>query len=111
MRILHNWQYRYIERCLYGYQGILDSNLDTEQQMAKAITLSKDFFKDTTYGVMLEEYYFNADIYRKKYTPAGHYSYVCEDLLCMEKSNGYAIRREIIYRVAMYCYALGLFRI
>lgn len=111
MRILHSWQYRYIERCLYGYSGILDSKLETEQQMVRAISLAEEFFKGTSYGTMLEEYYFKADEYRKTLTPAGHYNHVCEEFLCMERSNGYVIRREIIYKVAMYCYAVGLFRI
>lgn len=111
MRILHNWQYRYIERCLYGYRGILGSQLATEQIMVKAISLAEEFFKDTDYGVMLVEYYFNSDTHRKHLSAAGHYKYVCEDLLCMERSNGYVIRREIVYRVAMYCYGLGLFKV
>lgn len=111
MRIIDNWQYRYIEKCLYGYKGINGSKLDTEVRMKKAIDNALDFFHDTPHEIMIREFYFEADHHRKRLTNAGHYRWVCEELLHTEEPNGYVIRREIVYRIAMNCYALGLFQI
>lgn len=109
MRIIEAWQYRYIEKCLYDFNTLCKSNLDTEVLMCQAIGEAINFFKDTGHGIMMEEFYFAADKHRKKLTHAAHFIWVCEDLLYTEKPNGYVIRREIIYRVAMNCYALGIF--
>ncbi len=111
MRIIDNWQYRYIEKCLYTYPEIKDSKLDTEMRMIKAIESALEFFKDTPHVLMMEKFYFEADEHRKRLTNAGHYRWVCKEILHTEESNGYVIRREIIYRIAMHCYALGLFQI
>ena len=111
MRIIDNWQYRYIEKCLYTYPEIKDSKLDTEMRMIKAIESALEFFKDTPHVLMMEKFYFEADEHRKRLTNAGHYRWVYKEILHTEESNGYVIRREIIYRIAMHCYALGLFQI
>ena len=111
MRIIDNWQYRYIEKCLFNYNQISESKLDTEIRMKKAIDAAMDFFKDTCHATMLKEFYFEADQYRKTMSNAGHFQWICEKLLHTEEPNGYVIRREIIYKVAMNCYALNLFQI
>ena len=111
MRIIDNWQYRYIEKCLYNYHEIKESNLATESKMTMAIDKALEFFKGTCHETMMKEFYFKADHYRKRLSNAGHYRWVCEEILHMEEPNGYVIRREIIYRIAMHCYALGLFQI
>ena len=110
MRIIEKWQYRYIERCLYDYNKIKYSPLETEQKVTYAIEQALEFFKDTSHEIMLREFYFAADEHRKRLTNSGHYRLICEDLLFTEEPNGYVIRREIVYRVAMNCYALGLFQ-
>lgn len=111
MRIIDNWQYRYIEKCLYTYHDIKDSKLDTEMRMTKAIESALEFFKETNHEIMMRSFYFEANKYRKTLTNAGHYRLVCEELLYTEEPNGYVIRREIVYRIAMMCYSLGLFQI
>ncbi len=111
MRIIENWQYRYIEKCLYIYKDISQSKLDTEIRMKQAIDKALEFFKGTSHEIMMKEFYFEADHHRKRLTNAGHYRWVCEELLHTEEPNGYVIRREIVYRVAMNCYALNLFQI
>lgn len=111
MRIIENWQYRYIEKCLYTYKDISQSKLDTEIRMKQAIESALEFFKGTCHETMMKEFYFEANAYRKKLTNAGHYRWVCKELLYTEEPNGYVIRREIIYRIAMNCYALNLFQI
>ena len=45
MRIIDNWQYRYIEKCLYNYHEIKESNLATECKMVMAIEEALSFFK------------------------------------------------------------------
>lgn len=79
--------------------------------MVVAINEAVTFFKNTSHEIMLREYYFNAKKHLVKYTKAGHYTHVCLDLIHTEEPNGYVMRREIVYRVAMMCYALGVFRI
>ena len=111
MRIIDNWQYRYIEKCLYTYPDMKDSKLDTEMKMIKAIESALEFFKGTNHEIMMRSFYFEANKHRKTLTNAGHYRWVCEELLHTEEPNGYVIRREIIYRIAMNCYALNLFQI
>lgn len=108
MRIVENWQYRYIEKCLFNYANILDSKLATEAEMIKAINAAMDFFKGTSHATMMKEFYFKADYHRKTLSKAGHYKLVCEDMLHTELPNGYVMRREIVYRVAMNCYALNI---
>lgn len=111
MRIIDGWQYRYIEKCLYSYYEIKNSKLETEMKMAAAIKEALDFFVGSCHETMMQEFYFSAAKYRKKLSKAGHYNHVCETLLHTEAPNGYVIRREIVYRIAMNCYALGIFKI
>lgn len=110
MRIIDDWQYRYIERCLYDYQKLQKGTLEGEQLIILAINRAKEFFIGKQHEIMLTEFYFNAHLYRNKLTHTGHFAYVCEKLLFTEEPNGYVIRREIVYRVAMNCYSLGIFK-
>lgn len=110
MRLVENWQYKYIEKSLFNYYELLNSTLETEQLMVKAINKALQFFKGTSHEVMIKEFYFNRDEYCKTHYKSKHYNHVCLDLLYTEESNGFVIRREIVYRVAMMCYELGLFR-
>lgn len=110
MRILENWQYKYIEKCLFNYKQLVNSTLETEKKMVLAINEARNYFKDTLHEAMMEEFYFNRNKYSKKYTVTGHFRYVCTELLCTEEPNGYVIRREIIYRIAMVCFELHIFK-
>jgi hypothetical protein len=114
VRILRSWQYKYIERCLYDYKRLnkqLDEGtlVDTELKVLQAIEEAVDFFSDTLHEKMMKEYYFNADVYRDEMSNNEHYKWVCEVVIHTEQPNGYVIRREIVYRVAMNCYRLQLF--
>lgn len=111
MRIIDNWQYKYVEKCLYNYYRLQDSTLDTEVKTKHAIDIAYEFFRGEMHQTLMEEFYFKADEYRKRLTNSGHHRYVCYNLLHTEEVNGYVLRREIIYRVAMNCYALGVFKI
>ena len=110
MRIIDDWQYKFIERCLYNHAELKTSELITEMQMAVAIAEAQCFFKGKHHETMMEEFYFKADDYRKTMTGAEHFRFVCEKILFTEEPNGYVIRREIVYRVAMNCYKHGVFR-
>lgn len=110
MRIIDNWQYRYIEKCLYNYNDIEKSELETERKMKIAIDNTLEFFKDNPHEIMMIKFYFKADKYRKEMSGKQHYKWICNNILFTRESNGFVIRREIIYRVAMNCYALGLFK-
>lgn len=114
MKLLKSWQYKYIEGCLYKFKELenqlsLGTLAGNELKMLEAIQQSKEFFKDTLHEKMMQEYYFNANFYREEMTNNEHYSWVCKSILHMEQPNGYVIRREIVYRVAMFCYKLQLF--
>lgn len=111
MKILSNGQYKYIEGCLFNYTPIISSKDETELKIFRAINETISYFKNTSHEIMMREYYFNAKIHLKKYTKAGHYTHVCLDLIHTEEPNGYVIRREIVYRVAMMFYALGIFTV
>lgn len=111
MRIIENWQYRYIEKCLFNYNQLVVSNLDTEFRMTKAINKALEFFKGSLHEKMIHSFYFEADLHRKRFTKAGHYRWVCSSVLHTEEPNGYVIRREIVYKIAMNCYALGVFKL
>ncbi len=108
MRIIDNWQYRYIEKSLYDYYKLADSKLDTEKKMKKAIEAALAFFHGTSHEVMMRKFYFEADNQKRKYTNAGHFNACCNKLH-IEGQTGYLMRREIIYRVCMGCYAEDIF--
>lgn len=112
MTLIEKWQYKYIEKCLYDYESLCSNGLitDTEIKMVCAIKKALKFFEGTSHEVFIQEYYFNAGKYRKKYTKAGHYRYICNELLHTDESNGYIIKREIIYKVAMYCFSFQVFK-
>lgn len=110
MRILNDWQYRYIEKSLFGYYDLQRSELDTEKRMFAAIEEALCYFSGSAHEIMMREFYFKRTEHCKHYTSSGHYRHVCIDLLHTEESNGYVIKREIIYRVAMICYELGVFK-
>ena len=111
MRIIKDWQYRYIEKALYGYHELQSSTLSTERLMVISIDNALQFFKGTAHEVMMKEFYFKANIYRKQLTNSGHFKHICDEFLHTEEPNGYVIRREIVYRVAMNCYAANLFKL
>lgn len=111
MRIIDEWQYRYIEKCLYGYEKLKTSTLQTEQAMAVAIEKALEFFQGQPHEIMMIEFYFKANKHRKTLTNSGHYRWVCQEQLFLEEPSGYVIRREIIYKVAMFCYGLHIFQL
>lgn len=111
MIILENWQYRYVEKCLYSYNKIKDSELDTEKKIVSSIEAALEFFKDSPHEKMMREFYFKADKYRRKFTVSGHHNHVCLRYVYTEPANGFVIRREIIYKVAMYCYYNHIFKL
>lgn len=111
MKILNNGQYKYIEACLFNYNELSHSTDTIEQKMLKAINETLNYFSGTSHETMMREYYFNSKTYLKKYTRAGHYTHICLDIIHTEEPNGYVIRREIVYRVAMMLYALGVFTV
>lgn len=110
MRILENWQYKYIEKCLFNYKQLLNSTLETEKKMVLAINEALTYFKGQPHEIMMTEFYFNRHKYTKRYTVTGHFRHVCMNLLYMEEPNGYVVRREIVYRIAMICFELHIFR-
>lgn len=110
MKIIENWQYRYIEKSLYNYDK-LNTHLVTEKHMKQAIDNAMCFFKGTPHIIMIYEYYINMNSNIKKQTKTQYFKKICEDKVFTAVENGYVIRREIIYKIAMNCYALQLFNI
>lgn len=111
MKIITNEQYKFIEHWLYNYNILPLFTGTSEQKLLKAINETVKYFEGTGHEIMMREFYFNSKTHLKKYTKAGHYTHVCLDLVHTEEPNGYVIRREIVYRVAMMCYALGVFTV
>lgn len=110
MRILENWQYKYIEKCLFNYKHLVNSQLETERKIVMAIKEALNYFNNTQHESMMRYFYFDRQKYASKYTVTGHFNWVCREKVCTEEPNGYVIRREIIYRIAMNCFQLGLFK-
>ena len=110
MRLLENWQYKYIEKSLFGYKQLQESNLESEKKILLAINSSLEYFKDTPHETMMREFYFNRHKFVNRFTVTGYFRYVCQELICTEEPNGYVIRREIIYKIAMMCFELHLFK-
>lgn len=111
MKIITNDQYRFIEYWLFNYDQLCDTTNEPGPKLLKAINETINYFSGSQHEIMMREYYFNSKKYLQKYTRAGHYTHVCLNLIHTEEPNGYVIRREIVYRVAMMCYALGVFTV
>lgn len=111
MRLLEEWQYKFVEDCLRNYYKLKQSNTETDHKVCKAIERALQFFRDTQHEMIMYEYYFNHEKYEKRYTPLGCHIKVFEDMAGRTSSNGYFVRREIMYKVAMYLYANGVFKL
>lgn len=109
MRIIESWQYRFIEKSLYDYEKISRSGKQTDILMSFAIELAFDFFEDTDHEIIMKEFYFKADEYRETMGKVEHLNYVCENILYLHNTQGHTFRQEIINKIAMNCYALGVF--
>lgn len=110
MRILEEWQYKFIENSLKNYYELKKHDTETDKKVCHAIERALQFFKDTQHEMIMYEFYFNHNKYKKNYTPLGHHIKVFEDLAGRTSANGYFVRREIMYKVAMYLYSLGVFK-
>lgn len=110
MRLINYDHYKYIEYSLYNYHA-LSNNLVTEMLMKQAIDNALTFFKGELHEIMIREFYFKRNESKKRFTNVGHYAHVCRELLGTEEANGYVIRREIVYRIAMECCSLGLIKL
>lgn len=110
MRLIDNWQYRYIEKCLYAYHEMELSSLPTDIRMVEAIGQALTYFKGTDHEKMLEDFYFIAHTRSKHHTVNKFFLDMCEKNF-ISNNIGYSIRREIVYRVSMNCYALGILKL
>ena len=110
MRLLEEWQYKFVENSLKNYYKLKTSTTETDVNVCAAIERALEYFKDTQHETIMYEYYFNHLDYEKKYTPFGHHIKVFEDIVGRTTANGYFVRREIMYKVAMYLYANGVFK-
>ena len=110
MRLLEEWQYKFVEDSLKNYYKLKKGNTETDKLVCQAIERAMDYFKDTQHEMIMREFYFNREQYEKKYTPYGHHLKVFEDIAGRTSANGYFVRREIMYKVAMYLYANGVFK-
>lgn len=110
MRILEEWQYKFVENSLRHYYTLKQSTAETDCKVCQAIERALEFFRDTQHETIMYEYYFNHLEYEKRYTAFGHHMKVFEDIAGRTSSNGYFVRREIIYKVAMYLYSNGVFK-
>lgn len=110
MRIIRDWQYQYIEKCLYNYPALKESELITEKAMLLAIDQAIEFFKGTYHEIMIREFYFSTIEQQQRFrNRVLFHRWVCIEKIHTEYQNGFVIRREIIYRIAMNCYSLGIF--
>lgn len=110
MRLLEEWQYKFVENCLQNYYKLKEENTETSRKVCQAIERAMQYFKDTQHEMIMYELYFKHDNYEKRYTTFGHHIKVFEDIAGRTASNGYFVRREIMYKVAMYLYANGVFK-
>lgn len=110
MRLLEEWQYKYVENSLKNYKKLKESTTETDIKVCQAIDRALQFFKDTEHELIMHEFYFNHKDYEKQYTVIGHHIKVFEDIVGRTSANGYFVRREIMYKVAMYLYANGVFK-
>jgi len=110
MRLLEEWQYRFVENSLRNYYSLKKSSTETDKKVCDAIERALQFFKDTQHELIMREFYFNHEEYEKRYTTFGHHIKVFEDIAGRTAANGYFVRREIMYKVAMYLYANGILK-
>ena len=110
MRLLEEWQYKFVENSLRNYHTLKQSNTETDIKVCQAIERTLQYFKDTQHEFIMHEYYFNHENYEKRYTSFGHHIKVFEDLAGRTAANGYFVRREIMYKVAMYLYSNDVFK-
>lgn len=110
MRLLEEWQYKFVENSLRDYYKLKESKTETDMKVCQAIERALQFFVDTQHEMIMCEFYFNHEKYEKRYTPLGHHIKVFEDIAGRTTANGYVVRREIMYKVAMYLYSNGVFK-
>ena len=110
MRLLNEWEYKFVENSLRNYYILKESTTETDIKICEAIEQALQFFKDTQYETIMYEFYFNHKQYEKIYKPLGHHMKVFEDIAGRTTANGYFVRREIMYKVAMYLYANGVLK-
>lgn len=111
MRLLEEWQYKFVENCLQNYYKLKEEDTETSRKVCEAIERALDFFKDTQHEMIMYELYFNHEKYKKRYTTFGVHLKVFEEIAGRTSANGYFIKREIMYKVAMYLYANGVFKL
>jgi len=111
VRLLEEWQYKFVESSLRNYYKLKESTTETDIKVCQAIERTLGFFRDTQHEMIMCEFYFDHEKYEKRYTPLGHHMKVFEDIAGRTTSNGYFVRREIMYKVAMYLYAYGVFKV
>ena len=104
MKLLEPTQYKFIEDALFNYNKLADSSV-----IMIAIKRALKYFEGTQHETMMREFYFKAKLTKEKFRAITFFRSVCRDFLAVEESNGYVIRREIIYKIAMECLALDAF--
>jgi len=108
--VLEKWIYKHIEESLYNYAKLKESKLDTEKKLAAAIEETLEYFKGSDQEKMMREYYFKAKKQSDKYSKGTFHNKVCYDVLFIDPSSGYVIRREIVLRVALSAATKGVYR-
>ena len=110
MRIITDWQYKLIEKALYNYET-LDPTKHTDVLVKAAVDDALVFFKETSHETMIRRFYFLYNEFQDKFNKEKFFIDVYETYINVTSANAYLIRREIIYRIAMNCYALGIFKL
>lgn len=108
MKIITKWQYRYIEHSLYNYNNLCKNANTGDKLMKLAIDEAIKFFgPDTKHFKLIKEFYMDTTIVKNR----NNFIIVCNEKLFTEEQTGYNIRHEVVYRVAMNCFGLGLFNL
>ena len=107
MRIIENWQFKFIEKSMYTYHAKAQSGKPTDVLMVIAIDNALEFFKGEPHEKLMTDFYFMVNG-KNKADRNAVFRRVC-DKFYISEPTGWNHRREIIYRVAMNCYDLGLF--
>lgn len=110
MRLLEEWQYKFVENSLQNYYALKESTAETDRKVCEAIERALEFFKDTQHEMIMYEFYFNHLYYKKRYNILAYHIKLFEHVVGRTTANGYFVRREIIYKVAMYLYSNGVFK-